>query len=679
VDQSDDWSGRRVGKYQLARRIGRGAMGQVYEGTDRHLRRPVAVKLIPADPETLPRLLREGRAAARVTHPNVVTVYDIGRDRGTFYIVMELVPGPTAQALVARRGALPWTEATALAAAACRGLYAAHRAGLIHRDVKPANILCPPGAEPKLADFGLARPALVRTQLTHANTILGTPEYMSPEQCRGEQLDPRTDIYSLGVVYYFLLTGELPFRAADRAAIMFAHCTAPVPDPRTVNPAVPEGCAALVARALAKRRADRYLDCRAMSEALAALLSGTGIELPALSDAQVRTPPMSLDPGEADPGPTVPIEPLSLGGTSQQVPVRRGRWRTARWALVPLALVLLTATGFLAFRRPPAERAAEVWPLGAPAPGAVVATPKPPSEVGALAREWGLPAEAGRGVWAAPEPYWFATAGPAQSRALTLWDANRKARVLPTTANVLAVAHPPGGRWLAVATADRRVSLLTGPEFAPAGRIETDGPVAALAAHGPLLAVATGTGVSLFDVSNPAAPMALTLSGTACPGALALAFSADGSFLAALMPGVTVQVWDVANRRERVRAVFGGLTATGFAFGAEPGQLAVVGQRNGRAAVFAWNRVGQEAPHEVRGPPVVSAVAPARPRPELAAAGGGWLGLLDAFGPTGGARPLGNRLPASPVRVLIAAPTGKHFVCGYEDGAVDVWAAREGP
>lgn len=231
MGQPDDWSGRRVGKYQLAQRIGRGATGQVYEATDRYLLRKVAVKLIPADPETLPRLLREGRAAARVAHPNVVTVYDIGRDRGTFYIVMELVPGPTAQALVARRGPLPWAEATTLVAAACRGLYAAHRAGLIHRDVKPANILCPPGAEPKLADFGLARPALARTQLTQANTILGTPEFMSPEQCRGEPLDPRTDIYSLGAVYYFLLTGELPYRTADRATLMFAHCTAPLPDP----------------------------------------------------------------------------------------------------------------------------------------------------------------------------------------------------------------------------------------------------------------------------------------------------------------------------------------------------------------------------------------------------------------------------------------------------------------
>lgn len=446
-----------------------------------------------------------------------------------------------------------------------------------------------------------------------------------------------------------------------------------------MNPAVPEGCAAAVARALAKRRADRYPDCRAMSEALAALLSGTGIELPALTDAQVRTPPpLSLDDGDPDRCSTEPVEPLPLDGTSEPAPAGRRRQRAGLWPLAALALVPVAAGGVLVFRRPPADHSAAGPSPVASAPGVAGEAPKPSPEVGTLAREWGLPAEAGRGVWAAPGPYWFATASPARGRGLTLWDANRNPRVLPAAANVLAVAHPPTGRWLAVATADRGVALFAGADFGPAGRVETDGPTAALAAHGSLLAVATGTGVGLYDVSDPAAPAALALAGAACPGALALAFNADGTFLAALVPGTTVQVWDVVNRRDRTRAVFGGLTAAALAFGAEPGHLAVAGQRNGRAVMYAWNRLGQEAPREVRSPPVVTAVAPARPRRELAAAGGGWLGLLDPFGAAGG-RPLGNRLPASPVRVLVAAPTGKHFVCGYEDGAVDVWAAREGP
>lgn len=660
-----EWSGRRIGKYLLTAPLGRGGMGAVYAGTDLHLRRSVAVKLIPADPDSFSRFLREARAAARVSHPNVVATFDVGREKDVFYLVMELVRGDTAQALVARRGPLPWAEATTLLAAACRGLYAAHKAGLIHRDVKPANILCPTDGEPKLADFGLARPVLTRTHLTHANTLVGTPEYMSPEQCRGEPLDARTDVYSLGATYHFLLTGRTPYASDDRAFVLFAHCTHPVPDLRAAHPSVPPACAAVIARAMAKQRRDRYPDCRAMADALAAVLDGTGIELPALTDAVVAPAESPLD------GPAT--EPLGPPRRPPTRPRARLRWV---WALPVVTVVTLSVAWFgVRSKADPDPSPTEARPPIAAAPPNGRPSPE------AFARVWGLPAEAGRVVWPAPEPYWFATTGTGRASAFTLWDANRRGKIVPTSTPVTAMAVEPAGRWFAVATADHRVALLAAADLTPLGTLELTAPAVALAGHGTRLAVATAAEVLLFDVSAPATPVAVALAGTACPSAVQLTFNTDGSLLAALLAGSTLQVWDTAAARERTRATFGGTVATAVAFGEQPGQLLYVGRKDGRSANFAWDRVGREAPHAVAGPPNVTAVGTARSRRLLLVGGGGWLGLQNAFDKPVGVRPLSNALPtASPLRTVVAVPTGRHYVCGYEDGSIELWAPRpDGP
>jgi serine/threonine protein kinase len=206
----DPWVGQRLGKYEITGKLGQGGMGVVYEGQDTLLKRPVAVKLLPeavaANPEALKRFLHEAQAAARLNHPNVVAIHEADQWQGTVYLVLELVRGESAEQALQTRGPLPWREATRILADVCRGLAAAHAAGLVHRDIKPGNILLAADGAVKLADFGLAKPVDHNgPALTGPGLAIGTPHFMSPEQCRSAPLDPRSDLYSLGATYYALL------------------------------------------------------------------------------------------------------------------------------------------------------------------------------------------------------------------------------------------------------------------------------------------------------------------------------------------------------------------------------------------------------------------------------------------------------------------------------------------
>jgi hypothetical protein len=256
-------------QFRVVRELGRGGMGVVYEGEDTLLRRRVAIKVIPSTSNTevnISGLLREARATAQLDHANVLRVYHIGKWDAGFYLVLELVSGGSLHDRLAS-GALPWAVATGALCDACKGLSAAHAAGLIHRDIKPANLMCGPGGV-KVADFGLARGGSLTTT---EGLLAGTPFYMSPEQCRGERADERSDIYALGATYFHLLTGRPPFVHATPAQVMFAHCTRQVADPRSVVADLPEECAAVVKKAMAKDPADRYQTAEAMLAALAAL------------------------------------------------------------------------------------------------------------------------------------------------------------------------------------------------------------------------------------------------------------------------------------------------------------------------------------------------------------------------------------------------------------------------
>lgn len=292
---ADPRVGTVLGKYLLVRLLGRGGMGVVYEAEDTLLNRRVALKVMSqdmsADPNSLGRFLQEARAAARLNHPNVVTVHEVSQIDGTYFLVMELVRGGTsAQDVLKRKGALRWPVATRIIAAACRGLMAAHEAGLIHRDIKPSNLLLAANGVVKLADFGLAKAAdqPAGTGLTQLGTIVGTPDYMSPEQCKALLVTQASDLYSLGATYYALLARRPPFDRGHAIKTMFAHCSEPLEDLTTANPDIPGAAFLIIQRAMAKNPADRYPTAREMLADLEALVSQARNQLAALPDSPVE-------------------------------------------------------------------------------------------------------------------------------------------------------------------------------------------------------------------------------------------------------------------------------------------------------------------------------------------------------------------------------------------------------
>ncbi len=259
-------------RYELGAELGAGGMGRVVTAYDRRLERPVAVKLIREElleePGTRERLLREARSAARLHHPNTVAVFDVGEADGRPFVVMELIEGRSLDDRLRTEGKLEPTNAAAVVAAVLDGLAAAHARGLVHRDVKPSNVLLPDDGGVKLADFGIAADLGSSTSLTGSGQVVGSPRYLAPERVDGEAATAASDVYAAGIVLYELLAGRVPFAADNPVATAVAHQQQPVPPLTELAPHIPAGLAAVAERALAKDPAQRFTSAASMRSAL---------------------------------------------------------------------------------------------------------------------------------------------------------------------------------------------------------------------------------------------------------------------------------------------------------------------------------------------------------------------------------------------------------------------------
>ncbi|REJ82084.1 MAG: serine/threonine protein kinase [Planctomycetota bacterium] len=331
---TDQWVGQTLGKYEIVQILGMGGMGVVFKAHDPTIDRDVAIKLLASDLSSdataLNRFLAEARSAGKLNHANAVTIHEVAEAEGAHYLVMEIVSGGSAADHLEEKGAYAVADATKMVIEACQGLAAAHRVGLIHRDVKPANLLLTEDGTVKVSDFGLAKQTRSQTlQMTRAGQVVGTPYYMSPEQCESRDVDARSDVYSLGATYYSLLTGRSPYEdSGSLVQVMFAHCNAERPDPREVNSKVPPACAAIINRAMAIKPDDRYQsidEMRTDLEAVLGSMSGAGITLP--SQSGVRFSPLA-------------------GSQTTNSPT----WNRSAVRAIAAASVLLLVAGFFAIR-----------------------------------------------------------------------------------------------------------------------------------------------------------------------------------------------------------------------------------------------------------------------------------------------------------------------------------------
>jgi len=295
-----DLIGHSLGRYHILEQLGEGGMAVVYKAYDTHLEHEMAVKVIRTDhlgPAVLDRALkrfeREARSVAKLNHPGIVSVVDYGEHEGSPYLVMPYLPGGTLKQYLKQHGKLTWQEAARMLLPIAEALGYAHQQNLVHRDVKPANILLTAAGRPMLTDFGVAKvlDEDVTQDLTGTAATVGTPEYMAPEQVMSKTVDHRADIYALGVVFFEMLIGRKPFEADTPMAVLVMHASAPLPRPRDLLPDLPDEVERVLLKALQKKPEDRYQDMSGFVAALKKLLNTSAGPTPPILKVETISQP----------------------------------------------------------------------------------------------------------------------------------------------------------------------------------------------------------------------------------------------------------------------------------------------------------------------------------------------------------------------------------------------------
>jgi predicted Ser/Thr protein kinase len=314
----------KAGRYQIVSELGRGSMGVVYQAFDPVIGRTVAIKTMlteglgPAEFEEFKaRFQREAQAAGVLTHPNIVTVYDFGEDSGILFLAMEFLEGKSLQTLVEEQGILPVETIIPMYEQVCSALDHAHIHKIVHRDIKPANIMILESGLVKLTDFGIAK--MMTVGMTQAGQILGTPNYMSPEQVKGRQVDGRSDIFSLGVILYELVTGEKPFGGQNITTVIYKIINENPISPRELDATIPLGLSYSIQKALAKSPDERYQTCRELAEDLRNYKNLGGAAAPSATVIFRRPPTQTM---RAEPAPPPAVQPARVQPTKAQAPAQ---------------------------------------------------------------------------------------------------------------------------------------------------------------------------------------------------------------------------------------------------------------------------------------------------------------------------------------------------------------------
>ncbi|RZS91253.1 serine/threonine-protein kinase [Motilibacter rhizosphaerae] len=356
------------GRYEIREVLGRGGMAEVHRALDVRLGRVVAVKMLRADlardPEFQDRFKREAQSAASLNHPTIVAVYDTGEDwvggARVPFIVMELVEGSTLRDLLAS-GRRPLPERSLeIVSGILTALDYSHRHGIVHRDIKPGNVMLTPRGEVKVMDFGIARTIAEATAaVTQGSAVVGTAQYLSPEQARAEQVDARTDLYSTGCVLFELLTGRPPFVGESSVSIAYQHVSEPPPAPSSLDPSLGASVDAVVLRALAKERTDRYPTAAAMKADVDRVRGGGAVPMPLLPRPEVTSATQAIPPvRRAQPPTVVRREQVPVAPVAYEQGPRRGRG--GAYALLALALVAVLVVGVVVARQYLSDRKVQV-------------------------------------------------------------------------------------------------------------------------------------------------------------------------------------------------------------------------------------------------------------------------------------------------------------------------------